>query len=145
MSYPNVDKYDETGLPPALTPGSYIIKIDDIKDTDKEGNILKDKDDCKFTNFVFTVDGHPNKLFEKFYFDLDGPYAEIRLGKFKQLLIALAANTEGGEMGDLLGKVCRANVKTREYQGKTYNNILAFEPKNADDGFGPKEDADLPY
>lgn len=145
MNYPNVNKYDERGFAPPLKPGSYVIKVDDIQTQDKEGGELKDKNNCLFTNFVFTVDGHPNKLFEKFYFDPEGPYAEIRLGKFKQFLLALGENTEGGDTANLLGKVCRADVKTREYEGKTFNNILAFEPKNADDSFGPAEDDDLPY
>jgi hypothetical protein len=151
MNYPNVNKYDEKGYAPPLKPGSYVVKVDDIKTQTDDGGVLKDSKGCEYVRFVFTVNDKPNKVFESFYFDPEGPYAEMRLGKFKQFLIAVGENVEGGEIHNLLGKVCRVTLKIRDYKDKKTgdarqaNDILAFEPPNNDDSFGGPEDDDLPY
>ncbi len=148
MSYPNVSGYDEKGFAPPLNPGSYLVKLDEIQKTDKDGNLLKDKNGHEYTRFVFTINDHPgNKLFERFYFDPSGPHADIRLGRFKQFLIAIGASTEGGNFDQLKGMVCRATVKIAEYKdqdGKTkqINNIIVFEATNTDETFG---DDDVPF
>jgi len=141
-----MNKYNESGFAPTLEPGSYIVKLDEVKTTDKDGNPLADKDSLAFENFIFTVKDHSNKLFERFYLDPTGPWADARLGKFKQFLMAIGGNLAGGDTETLIGSVCRANVTVREHQGKTFNNIIAFEPKAETDTFtGSKDNDSLPF
>ncbi|MFA5382847.1 MAG: hypothetical protein WC356_06780 [Candidatus Micrarchaeia archaeon] len=144
-----MNKYNESGFAPTLEPGSYIIRLQKIETTNKDGAPLKDKDGLSYENFVFTVAETSNKLWEKFYLDPSGPYADARLGKFKQFLMAIGAELSGGETEHLIGETCRANVTVREYNGKTFNNIIAFEPKNPNDNFPitkqEDDDKDLPF
>jgi hypothetical protein len=141
-----MNKYNESGFAPTLEPGSYLVRLHEVRTTDKEGNQLKDKDGLLYENFIFTVEGVSNKLFERFYLDPSGPFADVRLGKFKQFLMAVGAELSGGETENLVGETCRVNVTVREHQGKTYNNIIAFEPKNPADTFTEnKDDGNLPF
>lgn len=150
---PDTTKYDETGAPPPVPPGNYIVTVHEIKQTNKDGIAFTDKNGDAYELVFFSVKGHDTKLLEKIYIDengdvpTDGPYAEQRLGRLKQIILALGLDTQSQSSGNWLGKVCRAQVMIKDYKGKQYNNILKFEPLNDGESFEetPEADEDLPF
>jgi len=146
--YPPTNDFDESGFT-TLEPGFYKVKIVATKDADKNGKFYTDKDGYKGCLFEYAVSEHPGvRLFEKFCFDEDYKYYPQSMGKFKQLQVACGIDTSsGGDTGSLVGKVCMADVRAKDVNGKVYNNIVRYE-KPADDSTDaadfPKDD-DLPF
>lgn len=155
MKYPPTEKYDETGYAPPLKPGDYVIQISAIKEEDKNGKPYKDKNGFLYCLFEFAVKDHRgNKLFDRFCFDENNPNLNINMGRFKQLQIACGIDTtQEGDTKDMIGKVCKAYVKTTEYEGKINNRIGEYkdtveefpDEEFPDDGPPPHGDDDLPF
>lgn len=147
MQYPSTKSYDEKGFAPPLKPGDYTIKLTAIKETDENGAPLTDKNGFDYALFEFSVSDFPdNKLFDRFCFDENNPHANINLGRFKQLLIAVEVHTDvSGDTNTLINKTCKATVKVKDYEGKTYNNISEYKPSDGSFTSSSKEDENLPF
>lgn len=147
MQYPPTKKYDESGLPSALEPGDYTVRLKEIVEYDSEGNNLKDKNGNKYARFVFEVTDHEGSLlFDRFCFDESAKNANVQLGRFKQMQIAMGISTEeSGSTDSLIGLRCGVFVSQREYQGKTYNDIKKYYSLNSGEAAAPKDDDDLPF
>lgn len=130
-TYPITDEYDERGFAPPLTPGDYDIELVDVHETDKDDNPFKDKNGFEYISFEFSVVGYEeNKLFDRICFDENNQYANLNLGKFKQMQIALGVDTsKEGDTSTLIGKQCRAFVKNKVVGDRTYNNIVEYKPR----------------
>ncbi len=148
--YPDTSKYQDYPDRKPLDPGTYNLKVFDIKDEDKNGNPYKNKEGFPYIMVVFDVldsdDGH--KLFDRIVLDPAYAYHEIQMSRLKQLITATGLPTTGGRWEDLLGRKLRAYVKTRVYQEKTYNDIGKYEidevPPSTDPADRPA-DKDLPF
>lgn len=148
--YPATDKYSADGFV-LLDPGEYAIRLTEVVETDDRGKWLIDSKGDQFSLFKFEVRGFPGcTLFERFYFDEEGQYASIRLGKFKQFQEACGISTEqGGDTQELIGRKCAAFVKPNESKGKTYNNIQNYKSLEQagliNTGTPAGDDNDLPF
>jgi len=148
MNYPNVSSYDEKGFAPPLEAGHYLIKLSEVRDTDKDSQFYIDKNGIRFCMFMFKVAGKPNTLIERFFFDEpDYEYYNQNMGKFKQLLMACGVDPDKeGDTKDLIGKVFLADVSSRLVKDKTYNNIKEYkEYKETDKSWPDTDDDDLPF
>lgn len=146
MRYPPTTKYDEKGFAPPLKPGDYMIKVADVREEDKNGKSYTDKNGYVYCLFEFSVKDYPgNKLFDRFCFSLENPYANVNLGRFKQLQIACGVGVDSeGDTKDMIGKTCKAFVKTKEYQGKVNNTIAEYKVTEEATEF-KSDDDDLPF
>ena len=150
MQYPNVGEFDEKGFAPPLEAGHYLIRLDDVRNTDKDSMFYTDKGGHKFCMFMFKVAEEdkvlPNTLIERFF--LEEPeyeYYNQNMGKFKQFLMACGVDpAKEGDTKELIGKVCLADVSSKSVKGKIYNNIQEYKstemtwPVSSDD-------EDLPF
>lgn len=147
MQYPATSKYDEKGLAEALETGDYVIRLKAIEESDKDGKKFTDKNGANYVRFTFEVKGHDgNLLFDRFCFDEAAKNANVQLGRFKQMQMAMGIDTDKpGDTKDLLGLKCEAYVSVREYQGKKYNDIKAYKSLDADAPQNTNDDEDLPF
>lgn len=146
--YPRTDDRDERGFAPPLTPGDYHVRIRNVSDTDKNGMFWKfKKNNAQYTLFEFSVKDFPgNRLFDRFVLDTEYEYANIMLGRFKQMLIAVGGDPEKeGDTNELIGKICTVYVKNSEFEGKVYNNIGEYKVCEEDLSESDFPDDDLPF
>lgn len=153
MQYPATKPYDENGLAAPLEVGNYKIRLKEVQESDQEGKKFIDKNNNQYVRFVFEVSGHDgNLLFDRFCFDEKALNANVQLGKFKQMQIAMGVDTDKpGDTKDLIGLKCMAYVTQRPYNGKTYNDIKRYFSLDSDEATtpappnsGPADD-DLPF
>jgi len=146
MRYPDTTTIDN---PPLLEPDNYIIKLDEIKESDKKGEFYRDKNGRQYVLLMWAVKGHDQRLIDGIYPDADPNVAEDfgRLLRIKEIVDALGGEPKGGELNDFVGKVCRASVIIDTYKGKEKNKITRYEAlESGSEGFSdnPKDD-DLPF
>lgn len=147
MRYPDTSKVDK---PPVLEPDNYIIKLDEIREENKDGLLYKDKNGRTYILLFWKVKGHDTQtLLDMVYPDADSDCTEDygRLLRIREIVSALNAPVEGGDFFDLVGKTCRAAVIIEPYKGEDRNRIAHYETlESAGDSFtGNKEDDDLPF
>jgi hypothetical protein len=148
MKYQPTDKYDEKGFAPPVPEGEYTITLKEIQDTDRDDNPLEDKDGFAIERFIFNIEGYPeNNVVEQVCFDEAHSYANAKLGKWKQYMIAIGFNPAvGGDTNDLIGLSCRAKITVSKpnKDGKQYNNISEYKPMEKTSVQKPKDEK-LPF
>jgi hypothetical protein len=148
MRYGNVK--DADGFAPPVPDGSYIIRVDEIRDADKDDNALKDKNGLPYVWIVFRVDGESAKVWDMMYPDPQVEWTSYgpRSARLKEFLTAIQVPLDGGDTADWVGKKCRAKITVEDYKGRAKNRIEFYEPiesREAEKESFKDDDENLPF
>jgi len=150
MRYANVSNAEEYTGPTPLEEGSYILRVDEVRDAGKDNNALTDRNGDPYVWVVFRVDGHDNKVWHMIYPDPDPQKSSYgpRSSELKSFLEAIECPTEGGDTADWVGRKCRAYLIIGEWENKKRNEVKFFEGlENAEEKKESfkNDDDDLPF
>lgn len=121
-----------------LPERQYIFKVSDVE----VGETQKGDTQIILTYLVLAPKKHKGKKLKQFYAFVPAGLANLRKAVRALLRTEVPSRADKLELDKLIGKTVKGEVKNTSSNGKTFSNIVLYEPYPKEEEPGPDTDVD---